>query len=49
MKVFVAFLVACFVVGGIPATHSVTIKRPAILFALCFLVAASYLSLRVAL
>jgi hypothetical protein len=49
MKVFVAFLIACFVVGGIPATRRVTIKRPANLFVLCLVVAASYLSLRVAL
>jgi hypothetical protein len=49
MRVFVAFLIACFVIGGIPARRRVTIKRPRILLAVCFVVAASFLSLRVAL
>jgi hypothetical protein len=47
VKVLIAFLFACFVVGGLPATRRVTIKRPTMLFGLSFMVAVSFLSLRV--
>jgi hypothetical protein len=49
VKVFLAFLFVSFVVGGLPATRRVTIKRPSILFVLCVMVAASFLSLKVVL
>jgi hypothetical protein len=49
VKVFLAFLFMCFIVGGLPATRRVTIKRPLILFVLCAVVAASFLSLKVVL
>jgi hypothetical protein len=49
VKVFLAFLFVSFVVGGLPATRRVTIKRPLILFALCVIVAASFVSLKVVL
>ena len=49
MKVFLAFLFVSFIVGGLPATRRVTIKRPLILFALCVVVAASFVSLKVVL
>jgi hypothetical protein len=49
VKVFLAFLFVSFIVGGMPATRRVTIKRPLILFALCVIVAASFVSLKVVL
>ncbi|MGZ4725249.1 MAG: hypothetical protein ACXWBO_00280 [Ilumatobacteraceae bacterium] len=49
MKVFLAFLFMCFIVGGLPATRRITIKRPLILFALCVVVSASFISLKVVL
>ena len=49
MKVFLAFLFVSFIVGGLPTSRRMTIKRPLILFVLCVIVAASFLSLKVVL
>jgi hypothetical protein len=49
VKVFLAFLFVSFVVGGLPAKRRATIKRPLVLLAVCVVVAASFLSLKVVL
>ena len=49
MKVFLAFLFVSFVVGGLPATRRLSIKRPPVLIALCAIIAVSFLSLKVVL
>ena len=49
MKVFLAFLFVSFIVGGLPATRRITIKRPLILLTLCVIVSASFISLKVVL
>ena len=49
MKVFLAFLLACFVVGGLPATRRISIKQPLVLFVVCTVVTISFISLKVVL
>ena len=49
MKVFLAFLLACFIVGGLPATKRISIKQPLVLFVVCTLVTISFISLKVVL
>ncbi|MEO5723160.1 MAG: hypothetical protein ABIQ39_02355 [Ilumatobacteraceae bacterium] len=46
MKVFIAFLIIAFVVGG-RAAGAKALPRPLVVLGCCVLVAASFLSLRV--
>ena len=46
MKVFIAFLLTMFVVGGVPAGR-LPIRRPVLFTLCCIVVAGSFLSLRV--
>jgi hypothetical protein len=46
MKVFIAFLLTCFVLGGLPSGR-IPIRKPILFGMACVLVAASFFSLRV--
>jgi hypothetical protein len=46
MKVFIAFLLTTFVLGGIPLGR-IPLRRPVIFAVLCLAAAASFYSLRV--
>ena len=46
MKVFIAFLLTCFLLGGLPLGR-IPIRRPVLFGIACIVVAASFFSLRV--